>query len=298
MDTSFLYNFASSEESAIQFLQDRQVLRRTPPNCPTCARQMTVVKSGHGEERIFRCPSHKGNKVFFSKDSYWEKSKVPYKRLVELLYFWSLKIPVHTCVTLTTLDKTTVIQWFQYFRDICSNWLITNPYQIGGPGLKVEIDESLVAKRKYNRGHHVEQRWVFGATCRQTGESFLQLIPDKTANTLLPIIRTRIAPGSIIHSDGNPSYNNIAHLPVVPPFRHLVVIHDHNFVDPQTGACTNRVECMWKNCKQSFKQMCGVQNSTLESHLDEFMWRQINGRTPDETLNNLLQHLSQWYPVQ
>lgn len=169
--------------------------------------------------------------------------------------------------------------------------------QIGGPGLEVEIDESLIAKRKYNRGHNVEQRWVFGAICRQTGHSFLVLIPNKEANTLLPIIQDRIAPGSIIHSDGLRSYDNIRNLPVNPPFQHLVVIHEHNFVDPITGACTNRVECLWKNCKKTFKEMCGVHNSTLESHLDEFMWRQIHGRTPQDCLNNLLLHLSQWYQL-
>ncbi|RUS81879.1 hypothetical protein EGW08_010349 [Elysia chlorotica] len=129
------------------------------------------------------------------------------------------------------------------------------------------------------------------------GRGFLELVPDRTAATLLPLIQRYIAPGSIINSDGWAAYNNIDTLPVNPPYQHLVVIHDQNFVDPVTGACTNQVECYWKNCKSKFKQMAGVQSTTLESHLDEFLWRQEFGQTPQTALDNILLHLSQWYPV-
>ena len=75
---------------------------------------------------------------------------------------------------------------------------------------------------------------------------------DRTAGTLLGIIQNRIAPGSI-HSEGFASYNNIVNLPVNPPYQHLTltVIHDQNFVDPVSGACTNRVQCYWKKRKKT-----------------------------------------------
>ena len=65
--------------------------------------------------------------------------------------------------------------------------------------LKMFLLQSLMAKRKYNVGHGVRQRWVFGGVC-QHGRGFLQLVPDRSAATLLPIIRDHIAPGTIIHS--------------------------------------------------------------------------------------------------
>ena len=56
-----------------------------------------------------------------------------------------------------------------------------------------------MSKRKYNIGHRIAQRWVFGGVC-QHGRGFLQTVPDRSAATLIPIIREHIAPGTIIHS--------------------------------------------------------------------------------------------------
>ena len=195
------------------------------------------------------------------------------------------------------VGEPTVVFWFQQFRDVCSNWLVANPRQIGGNGAIVQIDESLMAKRKNNVGHVVQQRWVFGGVCPATGQGFLGLVPNRNANTLLPLIVRHIAPGSIIHSDQWAAYNGIANLPVQPPFQHLTVNHSQNFVCPVTGAHTNHVECYWKNAKKRFKAMCGVQNSTLDSHLDEFLWRQIHGSTPQTTLDTLLAHIAAYRPT-
>ena len=87
-------------------------------------------------------------------------------------------------------------------------------------GLEVEIDESIVAKQKYNLGHLVKEKWVFRGYCSASGEVFLQMVPDRSAATLLPLVEQHIAPGSKIVSDKWPSYRGILGLQVEPKFKH------------------------------------------------------------------------------
>ena len=95
---------------------------------------------------------------------------------------------------------------------------------IGGPGTTVEVDESLFSRRKNHQGRVLPQKWVFGGICRETRESFMYAVPDRSApdrsaRTLLPIIQASIAPGTTIMSDIWAAYGGIeamgfAHLQV------------------------------------------------------------------------------------
>ena len=143
---------------------------------------------------------------------------------------------------LVGMSKMSVIEWFAMFRAVCSWWLRHNPQMIGGRGRVVEIDESLLARRKNNRGRVVQQRWVFGGLDAAAQQGFLEFVPNRTARTLLPIIRQHILPGTMIYSDCWRAYTGIPRIPVVPRYEHETVNHSRNFTDPVTGVCTNRVE--------------------------------------------------------
>ena len=136
-------------------------------------------------------------------------------------------------------NNNTVVQWFSYLRGATSNHLLRNPMQIGGPGRVVEIDELVIAHRKYHCGHRVPAHWAFGGINPVSNLGFLVLVDDRSAATLLPLIQQFIAPGSIIHSDEWAAYRNIAQMNMVPPYQHLTVDHTVNFVDPLTGCTTN-----------------------------------------------------------
>ncbi len=44
-------------------------------------------------------------------------------------------------------------------------------------------------------------------------------------------------------------------------------------MDPVTGVCTNSVEAYWMRAKHKFKIISGTNEAMIESHLDEFMFR-------------------------
>ena len=65
--------------------------------------------------------------------------------------------------------------------------------------------------------------------------------------------------------------------------------------DPETRAHT--LWNLWKNLKQKFKRMLGVHGTQLESHIEEFLWRNMFGKTAKEAFDNVLLHISEWYAV-
>ena len=138
----------------------------------------------------------------------------------------------------------------------------------------VEIDESKFGKRKYNRGHRVEGSWVFGAVeLTPERRCFAVVVPDRKAETLIPIIKAHIAPGSIIRSDYWKAYDVI-------PFQagydyvHEKVCHKHEFVSEE-GVHTNTIEGTWSG----IKRVTPVRKRTkkcLPGSLFEFIWRRRN----------------------
>ena len=87
--------------------------------------------------------------------SVFENSQLPLEKIVALIHYWAHSLSVKATSELLSLSTRVVRAWFANLRAICQNWLDQNRRQIGGRDgqgrLLVEIDESLVARRKYNR---------------------------------------------------------------------------------------------------------------------------------------------------
>ncbi|KAF2898190.1 hypothetical protein ILUMI_07986, partial [Ignelater luminosus] len=285
---------------AISYLRERNILRRDPPPCTRndCNRLMTQVKCSAVVDGVtWRCPRHKGSKKSIRTDSFVAKSNLQLHQFILLMYTWALSIPPQTQEILCGLTKKTVVEWNQFFRGVCSWWLTCNPVQLGGPNQIVEI-ESLIFKQKYNRGHMVPKRWVFGLYDVEAKIGVAEFVEDRSREILLPIIERYVTPGSIIHSDCWAAYGKgaISALPVVPPYEHVSVNSSENFVDPETGACTNRVKAFWKAMKMKLKAINSTTAEMLPSYMDEFMWRQQFGKNTEEAYENLITHITMMLP--
>ena len=69
---------------------------------------------------------------------------------------------------------------------------------------------------------------------------------------------------------------------------HLTVSHSLNFVDPDTGAHTQRIENTWWGVKRSMPRT-GTSKDLFESYLQEWLWRQHYG---DEPFENIIKHIA------
>ncbi|GBO18782.1 hypothetical protein AVEN_158451-1 [Araneus ventricosus] len=143
------------------------------------------------------------------------------------------------------LASQTVTDWMNFCREVCEDECLAFDGKIGGVG-KIEIDESKFGKRKYNRGRHVEGKWVFGGLLRYSNECFFEVVDERSADVLLEVIK-RILPGTTIMSDCWSSYSCLSD----EVFKHLTVNHSVTFVDPDTGAHTNAIERTWSALKRS-----------------------------------------------
>jgi len=177
---------------------------------------------------------------------------------------------VKNAVRMSDVCKSSVSQWYQFIRELCSKYLINNPnYVFGGPGIIVQIDESVVAKRKYHVERMVDQQWVFGLYDTDKRVGHIQLVDDRSANTLIPIIQKYVLPGTTIYSDQWPAYRNLNNLGYI----HSTINHSQNFVDPNTGTCTNAIEAYWSRVERHVRLQWLSDRDQLPLRIDEFLWR-------------------------
>jgi len=215
------------------------------------------------------------------QNSWFSGSRLSIEKILALTYAWAHKFTITQAVHETLLDDETtstetVIDWYNYCREVCADRIMNHHVgQIGGPGKTVVIDKSKFGKTKYNRGRCIEGQWVFGGICRKTKACFLVPVAQRDKDTLLPIIRAHILPGTRVMSDMWKAYDCLKDEGY---HGHLTVNHSLNFVDPDTpsalkihGGESNEV-CLVQehpkiSLKATYRNGCGV--STMEMILLE-----------------------------
>ena len=198
-----------------------------------------------------------------------------------MAYYWLTGVKSKALQIITGHSTKTIAYYFTHFRMLVSDSLDLEDIIIGGEGITVEIDEAKFGKNKYHRGHPVNGAWILGGVERTSERKlFLIDVPDRTANTLLSNILTHVRPGSIVITDCFKSYSNLPDI-----YRPLTVNHSVEFVDSQTGACTNTIEGTWNGIKtktaprnrtSSFHGPTEKRQNGIDDHLGEFQWRRKN----------------------
>ena len=240
-----------------------------------CSGTYIVIKDSY-EKTGFRlqCNTCKKKKSIFY-NSIFTRSMLGVNQILHLLYCWSQECSVEYSAFECDVSQQTAINFFQAFRMACKHWLqVEGQPQIGGVGLNVEIDETIISKRKNHAGRVLNEVWVFGGICRETRQRFALRVPNRSAATLLPLIQMHIEAGSTIHSDCWAAYNGIDSLPEA--YSHLTVNHSQNFVDPITRSHTQTVERMWREVKRIRRRYEGINTIDIDDHIAEYLWRSRN----------------------
>ena len=147
------------------------------------------TNDGHGWQCIYgQCPKRLTTRTIRA-GTFFEKSRLLLAKLVYLMYLWSQDTMVKNAAETTGISQKTVVQMYQYFRDVCSTKHINSPAQLGGPGIVVQIDENLFNhKLKYQRGRRPSnETWVFGIvdTSTKPAITYMEAVAKSDKATLL-----------------------------------------------------------------------------------------------------------------
>ncbi|KFD63846.1 hypothetical protein M514_23994, partial [Trichuris suis] len=262
----------SDEDTAIRFLQEKGILHQQRLCTRGHAMKLTVERNGKAP-RWRRCRKAEcKTEVSLRTGTWFEGLKLDFRTAVLFIYSWSNDYcSTKFCSKELGLSTNCSVSWKRLLREVAAESLLSNPLVIGGPNCTVDVDETLYAKSKFHRGRREPKQWVvFGGVCRETGESFLVPVANRSSRTLIPLIRQYIRPGTTVMTDCWAGYRSLSR----EDYTHLRVNHSINFVHPDDPEVhTQTVESLWAQVKRSNKLRCGTRRSELDSYLCEFMWR-------------------------
>uniref|UniRef100_A0A0N5BLZ0 DDE_Tnp_IS1595 domain-containing protein n=1 Tax=Strongyloides papillosus TaxID=174720 RepID=A0A0N5BLZ0_STREA len=264
-----LYELVRDEEMSIKFLQEHELLPKTK-ECIN-GHEMKLVM---GSPPRWRCYVRDCRKDIGIRNGTWfEGSRISFRTAILFIYCWTRELTsVDFCKEDLDMNHNTTVDWNNYLRKVCFFKEESSQTKIGGEGQTVEIDETLFVRRKNHCGRLIEQQWCFGGICRETREVFVEPVPDRSAKTLMEVLRRRVHEDTLIMSDMWKGYSRVEK----NGYEHLQVNHKFNFVDPETGAHTQNIERVWRSVKERNKRQCGTRRSMLESYMFEFSWRKRN----------------------
>ena len=213
----FMVTMTGSKWDSTKYLYQHNVLQ-FPVLCPACGSGIGYKKDPYASDFAFKrgqcdkgpsdfkaCFTYRCKKRTCSlqqsvfSGTFFEKQKKPVNEILMCLFLWLSVSPPAMTMTLLGWGEKTVLQYFRLFRQMVSAYMVDfiaqdisediftyDKVQIGGAGIEVQIDESAFGKRKYNRGHGVDTKWVFGgveivpdAYMKKTGGRFFAVVvPD------------------------------------------------------------------------------------------------------------------------
>jgi len=148
---------------------------------------------------------------------------------------------------------------------------------------EIEVDESYFGgARKGNRGRGAAGKVPVFGLLKRGGKVYTQIIQDAKGSTLIPIIRQKVIPDSIVYSDCWTGYNTLD----VTDFRHYRINHSKLFADKRNHI--NGIENFWNQAKRHMRKFNGIPKDTFWLFLKECEWR-FNTPNPKTQLTQIRQ---------
>ncbi len=197
-----------------------------------------------------------------------------------LLQLFVAGTPARIAAALVGVNRHTATLFYTKLREIIAARLQAETAELFDG--EIEVDESYFGGvRKGRRGRGAAHKVAVFGLLKRGGKVHAVVIHSVRGQTLMPIMRSRIVPQSIVYTDAYPAYRALD----VSEFRHLRVNHQKRFVRGRSHI--NGIENFWSQAKRHLRRYNGIPQAQFPLYLKECEWR-FNYRPAERLLRTLL----------
>ena len=213
------------------------------------------------------------------------KCRLSTQKQARLLEHFVAGTTARCAADLVSVNTKTATYYYRRLRQIISDELESKSAQYFTG--EIEVDESYFGGvRKGKRGRGAAGKIPVFGLLKRGGKVYTVIIPDAKSKTLMPIIRDKVLPDSIVYSDCWRAYNALD----VSEFKHYRINHSKLFA--QSKNHINGIENFWNQAKRHMRKFNGVPREQFPLYLKECEWRFNNPKPKDQ-----LAVLKQWVKI-
>ncbi len=191
-----------------------------------------------------------------------------------------------TAATLVGVNKSTAAYFYHRLREIIVFEIEQESHDFFEG--EFEVDESYFGgKRKGKRGRGAAGKIPVFGLLKRGGRVYTKIISDASSETLIPIIKRKVIPDSIVYSDCWKAYNVLD----VSDFKHFRINHSELFADKKNHI--NGIENFWNQAKRHMRKFNGVPKAQFGLYLKECEWR-FNNSDPSAQLSIIKQWVKRY----
>ena len=192
------------------------------------------------------------------------KSRLSRHKQNKLIELFVAGVTARTASKLVNVNKNTAAYYFHRLR------LLIYPTSLHLEMFEgeIEADESYFGgARKGKRGRDAAGKIAVFGFLKRNGKVYTVIVPNAQPATLLPIIREKVRPDSIVYTDTYRSYEVLD----VSEFSHFRINHSTHFAENHNHI--NGIEHFWNQAKRYLRKFNGIPKEHFELYLKECEWR-------------------------
>jgi transposase len=207
------------------------------------------------------------------------KTKLSVRKAGRLVEYFVAETTARTAADLVGVNKATAALFYRKIRTVINTRIKAEVFSG-----EVEVDESYFGgARKGKRGRGAGGKVPVFGILKRSGRVYTVPLDNLKADTLIPIIKQKVVPDSIVYTDGFKSYDVLD----VSEFKHQRIDHSKELVDQQDkGKHINGIENFWNQAKRVLRKYNRIPRQHFHLFIKACEFR-FNYGTPSQQLTTL-----------